>query len=58
MDFIHDQLAANRKRHGLTVIETYSHPSPSIGPRFRYRVDDVVQTLDRLCATIGYPKTI
>lgn len=27
-------------------------------PRFRYRGEDVVQTLEATCAAVGYPKTI
>ncbi len=58
MDFVHDQLATGRKLRVLTVVDTYSRMSPVIDPRFRYRGEDVVQTLDRVCPRIGYPKTI
>jgi putative transposase len=40
------------------VIDTYSRYSPVIDPRFSYRGEDVVATLDRVCGKIGYPKTI
>jgi putative transposase len=40
------------------VIDTYSRHSPVIDPRFSYRGEDVVATLDRVCGKIGYPKTI
>src|SRR6202044_2713592 len=29
-----------------------------LDPRFNYRAEDVVATLERACATTGYPKTI
>jgi hypothetical protein len=29
-----------------------------VDPRFSYRGEDVVATLDRACRQIGYPKTI
>src|ERR1700753_879775 len=35
-----------------------SYASPVIDPRFSYRAEDVVQTLDRICLEAGYPKTI
>ena len=58
MDFLHDQLATGRKIRVLTVVDTFSRFSPVLDARFPYRAEDVVQTLDRVCATIGYPKTI
>ena len=42
----------------LTVIDTFSRFSPVLDPRFSYRGEDVVQTLERTCAVSGYPKTI
>lgn len=58
MDFVHDQLATGRKMRVLTVVDTFSRYSPVLDPRFSYRGEDVVATLDRICARIGYPKTI
>jgi putative transposase len=58
MDFIHDQLATGRKLRVLTIVDTYSRYSPAIDPRFSYRGEDVVQTLERVCQAIGYPKAI
>lgn len=58
MDFIHDQLATGRKLRILTIIDTFSQFSPAMDPRFRYRGEDVVQTLERVCCEVGYPKTI
>lgn len=31
---------------------------PVLDPRFSYRGENVVQTLERVCGRIGYPKTI
>ena len=57
MDFVHDQLATGRKLRILTVVDTFSLHSPVIDPRFSYRGEDVVATLDRACREIFYPKT-
>lgn len=58
MDFVHDELATGRKLRILTVVDTFSRLSPVIDPRFSYRGEDVVATLDQACRKIGYPKTI
>ena len=58
MDFVHDQLATGTKLRILTVIDTFTRYVPVVDPRFRYKGEDVVQTLDRACRAIGYPKTI
>lgn len=58
MDFVHDQLATGRKLRILTVVDTFSRYCPVIDPRFSYRAEDVVATLDRVCHEVGYPKTI
>jgi len=58
MDFVHDQLATGRKLRILTIIDTFSRYSPATDPRFSYRGEDVVQTLERVCREVGYPKTI
>lgn len=58
MDFVHDQLATGRKIRVLTVVDTFSRFSPIIDPRFSYRGEDVVQSLDKVCARAGYPGTI
>lgn len=58
MDFVHDQLATGRKIRVLAVVDTFSRYVPVIDPRFSYRGEDVVQSLDRVCKKIGYPKTI
>ena len=58
MDFVHDQLAMGRKIRVLTVVDTFSRYAPVIDPRFSYRVEDVVETLERVCAEAGYPSTI
>ena len=58
MDFVHDQLATGRKIRVLTVVDTFSRYVPVLDPRFSYRGEDVVHTLERVCGRIGYPKTI
>ena len=58
MDFVHDQLATGRKIRILTIVDTFSRFSPAVDPRFSYRGEDVVQTLERVCRTVGYPKAI
>ncbi|MEM8761433.1 MAG: IS3 family transposase [Pseudomonadota bacterium] len=58
MDFVHDQLATGRKLRVLTVVDTFSRYVPVLDPRFRYRGEDVVATLDRVCRQVGYPATI
>lgn len=58
MDFVHDQLATGRKIRVLTVVDTFSRSAPVIDPRFSYRAEDVVQSLERVCIQVGYPTTI
>ena len=58
MDFVHDQLATGRRVRVLTVIDTFSRYAPAIDPRFSYRGEDVVNTLERVCRKTGYPKAI
>ena len=57
-DFVHDQLAMGKKLRILTIVDTHSRFCPAAEPRFSYRGEDVVQTLERVCAGTGYPKTI
>lgn len=58
MDFVHDQLATGQKLRVLTVIDTYSRFAPVVDPRFSYKGEDVVQTLEHACKAHGYPKSI
>jgi putative transposase len=58
MDFLHDQLATGQNIRVLTVVDTFSRFSPVLDARFTDRGEDVVQTLDKACAVVGYPKTI
>lgn len=58
MDFVHDQLATGRKLRVLTIVDTFSRFCPAVDPRFSYRAEDVVRTLDAVCAAVGRPKTI
>lgn len=58
MDFVHDQLATGRKIRILTVVDIFTRFSPAINPRFQYREEDVVRTLDRVSQETGYPRAI
>ena len=58
MDFVHDQLATGRKIRILTIVDTFSRYSPATDPRFSYRGEDVVRTLELVCRNLGYPKSI
>ena len=58
MDFVHDQLATGKKIRILTVVDTFSRFTPVVDARFSYRAEDVVRSLDRVCAMVGYPKSI
>ncbi len=58
MDFVHDQLATGRKLRVLTVVDIFTRYAPAVDVRFSYRGEDVVRTLDAVCARTGYPKTI
>ena len=58
MDFVHDQLATGRNLRVLTIIDTWSRFSPAVDPRFSYRGEDVVATLERVCREHGYPQSI
>lgn len=58
MDFVHDQLVTGRKIRILTIVDIFSRFSPATDPRFSYRGEDVVQTLERVCSQRGYPKSI
>lgn len=58
MDFVHDQPATGRKLRVLTIVDTFSRFCPVIDPRFSYRGEDVVRTLEAVCVKVGTPKTI
>ena len=58
MDFVHDQLVTGSKLRILTIVDTFSRFSPATDPRFNYKGEDVVQTLERVCRKMGYPKSI
>ena len=58
MDFVHDQLATGRRLRVLTIVDTYSRFSPAVDLRFSYRAEDVIATLDGVCAEHGTPRTI
>ena len=40
------------------MVDTFTRFCPTLDPRFHYRGEDVVQTLERVCRSIGYPHTI
>jgi putative transposase len=50
MDFVHHQLATGKKIRVLAVVDTFSRYVPVLDPRFSYRGEDVVQTLELVCA--------
>ena len=52
MDFVHDQLATGPKLGIRIVVDLFSRFSPVIDPRFRYRGEDVVAKLERVCAVM------
>jgi putative transposase len=53
MDFVHDQLANGHKIRVRTVVGTFSRFSPVVDPRFSYRAEHVVATLESVCAKVG-----
>ena len=57
MDFVHDQLAMSKKLRILTFVDTHSKLCPPAEPRFAYRGEDFAQTLEKVCAKVGYPKS-
>ena len=58
MDFLSDQLFNGRKIRMLTIVNAFSRLSPAIDVRPHYRGPDVVETLERVTAMHGTPKTI
>jgi putative transposase len=58
MDFVHDQLATGKKLRVLTVVDTFRAMSPYSTFATATAAKSVVATLDRVCRTAGYPKTI
>lgn len=58
MDFVHDQLTTGHKIRVLTIVDIVSRFSAALDARFRYRGEDVVQTLEQVCKGIGYLKSI
>jgi putative transposase len=58
MDFVHDQLATGRRLRIQTVVDTWSRYVPALDARYSYRGEDVVVTLECICAQTGYPRMI
>ena len=40
------------------MVDTFSRFSPILDPRFSYRGEDVVASLEQTCAAVGYPRAI
>ncbi len=55
---VHDQLATRRKFHILTIVDIHSCYCSATDPRFAYRGEDLVQTLERVCGKISCHRTI
>jgi len=55
---MHDQLATGRKLRVLTIVDAFSRFRLAVDPRFSCRGEDVVRTLEAVCAEVGHPKTI
>jgi transposase InsO family protein len=55
---VHDQLALGTKLRILAIVDTHSRVYPAADPRFTCRGEDVVRTLEQVCAQVGYPRTI
>ncbi len=53
-----EPLPLGRKRRILTVVDIFSRFSPVIDPRFSYRGEKVVGTLERIRKEGGLPETI
>ena len=47
-----------KKLHILTIVDTHFRLCPATDPRFSYRGEDVVRTLEKICGKISYPKSI
>lgn len=57
-DFVPDQLAMGKKLRVRTVVDIFSKFSLVVDPRFSYRVEDVIRTLEKICVEVDYLKTI
>ena len=58
MDFLSDQLFGGSRIRVLAIVDAFTRLSPAIDVRQRYRGVDVVDTLERVTANYGMPKTI
>lgn len=58
MGFVHDQLAMGKKIRVMTAVDIFSKFSPVVDPRFSYRAEDVVMTLERVCDAVGYARHV
>ncbi len=53
MDFVHDQLAMGGKIRILTPLDTYRRYAHAVDAREQYRAENVVATLESICARAG-----
>jgi putative transposase len=58
MDFVSDALGDGRKFRALTLVDDFTRESPAIEVDFSLPGERVVQVLDRVTATRGYPTAI
>ncbi len=58
MDFVSDALFDGRKLRMLTVVDCFTRESLAIDLGQSLKGEDVVQTLNRICAARGLPQTI
>ena len=58
MDFMSDQIVDGRRIRILTIIDTFSRMALATDVRHSYRGPDVVDTLERVTAEYGKPKSI
>ena len=57
-DFLSDRLFDRSKIRILAIVDAFTKLSPAIDVRQRYRGSDVVETLERVTAIYGVPKSI
>lgn len=58
MDFVSDALGDGRKFRALTLVDDYTRECPAIEVDFSLPGGRVVQVLDRIATTRGYPRRI
>jgi putative transposase len=58
MDFVTDRLEDGRRFRTLTIIDQYHRYSPGLVPALSFSGTRVVEELDRIARTWGYPQSI